>query len=89
MRSEAVRCVLMELNGSGRRFGVADETIHAQMRDFGFLPARYDVLARSITPLPAEGWNRDGGNTLYVRDMEECRERVRSAARFRLVNREI
>ena len=39
--------------------------------------------------LPAESWNRSGGNTLYVRDIAECRERVRSAARFRLVNREI
>ena len=89
MRSETLRCVLMELNGSGRRFGVADETIHARMRDFGFFPARYDVLARSIAPLPAESWNRSSDNTLYVRDVAECRERVRSAAKFKLVNREI
>ena len=89
MRSEALRCVLIELNGSGRRFGVADEAIHAQMRAFGFAPARYDVLARSITALPADSWNRGGGNTLYVRDIGECWERVRSATRFRLVNREI
>ena len=89
MRSEALRCVLIEINGSGRRFGAADDAIHAQLRDFGFAPARYDVLARSITGLPADGWNRSGGNTLYVRDIGECRERVQSAARFKLVNREI
>jgi FkbM family methyltransferase len=89
MRSQELRCVLVELNGGGRRYGVADEIVHTQMRDFGFLPARYDVLARSIAPLPAETWNRGGSNTLYVRDIAECRERVRSAARFRLVNREI
>ena len=89
MRSEVLRCVLMEMNGSGRRFGVADEAIHAQMRDFGFVPARYDVLARSVTALPVDSWNRGGGNTLYVRDMGECQERVRGAARFKLVNREI
>ena len=79
----------METNGSGRRYGVADEAIHAQMRDFGFASACYDALARSITALPVDSWNRGGGNTLYVRDLEECRERVRSAARFRLVNRAI
>ena len=89
MRSEALRCVLMEMNGSGRRFGIADEAIHARMRDFGFFPACYDVLARSITALPVDSWNRGGGNTLYVRDLEECRERVGNAAKFRLVNREI
>jgi FkbM family methyltransferase len=89
MRSQALRAVLVELNGGGRRYGVGDETIHAQMRDFGFLPARYDVLARSIACLPAESWNRRGDNTLYLRDIAECQDRVRSAARFRLVNREI
>ena len=71
------------------RFGVADEAIHAQMRDFGFAPARYDVPARSLTDLPGDGWNRGGGNTLYVRDLEECRQRVGRAAKFRLVNCEI
>jgi FkbM family methyltransferase len=89
MRSETLRCVLIEMNGSGRRFGVADQAMHAQMRDFGFAPTRYDVLSRSIAALPADSWNRGGGNTLYVRDIGECRERVRGAARFKLVNREI
>jgi hypothetical protein len=89
MRSTALRCVLMEINGSGQRFGVADEAIHAQMRGFGFGPARYDVLARSIEALPADTWNRGGGNTLYVRDIAECRERTQAAGRFRLVNREV
>lgn len=89
MRSETLRCVLMEMNGSGRRFGVGDQAMHAQVRDFGFAPSRYDVLARSITALPIDSWNRDSANTLYVRNIEECRERVRTAARFMLVNREI
>ena len=59
------------------------------MRDFGFWPARYDVLARSVTALPIDSWNPGAGNTLYVRDIGECQERVRNAPRFRLVNREI
>jgi FkbM family methyltransferase len=89
LRSDALRCVLIEMNGSGRRFGASDAAIHAQMRAFGFAPARYDVMTRSITTLPIDRWNDSGGNTLYVRDLEECRARVRGAARFRLVNREI
>jgi FkbM family methyltransferase len=88
LRSETLRCMLMEMNGSGRRFGVADQAMHAQMRDFGFAPACYDVLARSITALPVDSWNH-GGNTLYVRDIGECRQRVRGAGRFKLVNRDI
>ena len=89
LRSAELRCVLIELNGSGRRFGVIDDAIHARLRAFGFTPARYDVLARSVAALPSDSWNRGGDNTLYVRDVDECRQRVRSAARFRLVNREI
>ena len=89
MRSEALRCVLIELNGSGRRFGVADQELHAQMRDFGYIPARYDVLARSVVALPIDSWNRDGANTLYVRNRQECQERVLTAPKYRLVNREV
>lgn len=89
LRSATLRCVLIETNGGGRRFGVTDAEVHAQMRDFGFFPARYDVLVRSISALPVDSWNRSGGNTLYVRDVRECGERIRSAPRYRLVSREI
>ena len=80
MRSETLRCVLIEMNGSGRRFGVADEAIMRRC-------VTSDSLRRVMTSwrvrsrlLPVDSWNRGGGNTLYVRDIEECRERVRSAA---------
>jgi FkbM family methyltransferase len=89
MRSDSLRCVLIEMNGSGTRFGADDAEIHRQMRNCGFFPVCYDALARSLTALPVDTWNRDGGNTLYIRDIDECRQRVRSAGRFRLVNREI
>ena len=89
LRSDSLRCVLIEMNGSGKRFGADDAEIHRQMRDVGLLPVRYDAIARSLAALPADTWNRDGGNTLYVRDLDECRQRVGSAGRFRLVNREI
>ena len=89
LRSASLRCVLIETNGSGHRFGSSDADIHHVMCNFGFVPARYDAIARSLTALPSDTWNADGGNTLYVRDLHQCRRRVESAGRFRLVNREI
>ena len=79
----------MEINGSGQRFGVADAEIHGRMREFGFVPIGYDVLARQVVPLPIDSWNRGTGNTLYVRDIQECQARARSAPSFRLVNCEV
>lgn len=64
-------------------------TRHPLVLAFGFAPARYDVLSRSVETLPVDTWNREGGNTLYVRDISECRDRTRRAGRYTLVNRAI
>ena len=69
--------VIMELNGSGRRYGYDDGNVHARMLGWGFEPASYDPLRRSLTPLQSR--SAAEGNTLYVRDCDALRERVRSA----------
>ncbi|MEA1049021.1 FkbM family methyltransferase [Lamprobacter modestohalophilus] len=74
--------VVMELNGSGARYGFDDAALHQQMLALGFTACRYAPVERQLEPL-AEAPNRTG-NTLYVRDLEAVRERVRTAARFRL-----
>ena len=38
LSSQALRCVLMEINGSGRNFGIADAEIHATVCRHGFVP---------------------------------------------------
>jgi FkbM family methyltransferase len=79
MQEAALLAVVMELNGSGLRYGYDEGKIHARMNDWGFAPVRYDPLQRSVTPLDARSGST--GNTLYVRDLMRVRDRVRSAPR--------
>lgn len=76
--------VVMELNGSGARNGVDHTALHHQMLALGFTACRYAPVERQLEPL-AGAPNRTG-NTLYVRDLETMRERVRTAARLQLDN---
>ncbi len=76
--------VIMETNGSGARYGVSDEELHAQMLGHGFAPAGYDPFARSLVDA-----GRSNGNTVFVRNRRVVEERVKTAATFQLVNGEI
>jgi FkbM family methyltransferase len=76
MAESSLLAVIMELNGSGLRYGYDEEKIHRRLLDWGFKPARYEPVERTIV-------TRDSrsavGNTLYVRNLEACRDRVRTA----------
>jgi FkbM family methyltransferase len=80
LRSAAVLAVLMELNGSGTRYGFDEARLHARMLEFGFIPARYDPLARQLHAQQ----RGHGGNLLYVRDPVTLQARVRAAPRRRV-----
>lgn len=73
--------VIMETNGSGSRYGHADEVLVARMREHGFAACCYDPFRREIEPEGAAS-----GNTIFVRDLATVRDRIASAPRYTLVN---
>jgi len=87
MKSENVDAVVMELNGSGLRYGFDDDALHKSMLYFGFVPCRYSPLERKMEQL--SGINRSGGNTIYVKNFEFVEQRVKSAAAFEILGRQI
>ncbi len=72
--------VIMELNGSGGRYGFDESRLHRQMLEYGFEPFGYAPFERRLVPL--DGKNTRSGNTLYVRDAAEVSRRLGSARRF-------
>jgi hypothetical protein len=78
----ALLAVIMELNGSGVRYGCDEDALHRDLSGRGFETFRYRPFERVLEPL--HGGRSGGGNTLYVRDAGWLAERVRSAPRFRL-----
>ena len=87
LQSEALRAVLMELNGSGNRYGYSDDEIHRDMTDFGFQPFVYDPFQRVLQELSNR--NKASGNTLYLRDIDWVEERLKTAPEIELPWRRI
>jgi FkbM family methyltransferase len=80
LRNPTLIAVLIELNGSGARYGFDEHALHERFLTHGFTPARYDPLRRDLTDVG--GGPGTSGNTLYVRDIDEARRRVASARRY-------
>ncbi len=72
--------VIMEINGSGARYGVSDDDLLAIMQGHGFLPRGYDPIARRLVDFDARH-----GNAVFVRD-GTIAERLSSARRYQLIN---
>lgn len=72
--------VIMELNGSGNRYGFDESKLHATMLDHGFKTYTYSPFRRELMPLG--GKNANSGNMLYLRNIDEVVSRLGSAPKF-------
>ena len=81
LNASKLSAVVLEVNGSGKRYGIADETLIDHMRAHGFSPYSYDPFERRLVdPSLASG------NTIFVRNHHSVEQRVKSARRYRLIN---
>lgn len=77
--------LIVEINGSGQRYGLTDEQVDGEIRDHGFIPVSYDPLERRLQRLD----RFRHGNTIYVKDVAEAEGRLRSAPAFNVLGRSI
>jgi FkbM family methyltransferase len=77
---ESLLAVILELNGNGERYGYEERALHRSMIGYGFKSFAYAPLKRELVSI--EGVNERSENTLYVRDVTQAVERVKSAAVF-------
>jgi len=77
LKNPDLKVVIMELNGSGERYGF-DETRTVQMMlDHGFQAYSYAPFERRLVELQPK--KRDPGNTLFIRDKSFVLNRLRTA----------
>ena len=79
--------VIMELNGSGKRYGYDETAIHQAMLDHGFRTFSYRPFTRELIAL--DSTNHTSGNTLYLKDVEQVTERINSAPPFEARGRHV
>lgn len=87
LRNPALCAVIMELNGSGARYGFDEDRLRRRMEDLGFTPCRYDPIARRLFDL--QQGRHASGNTLYLRDLGAVQAAVSNAPRHRVLDREL
>lgn len=78
MSNPHMLALIIELNGSGTRYGVEDHEVDRIILDAGFTRVTYDPRTRQMADVPEPN---AVGNTLYVRSAarREVAERLRSA----------
>jgi FkbM family methyltransferase len=75
-----LRSIIMELNGSGRRYGFKDDEIVAYMENLGFSTFRYEPFSRELISIACH--DCVSGNTLFIRDAHEMQARLKQSPKI-------
>lgn len=78
----SLHSIIMELNGSGERYGFDEGKILETMRGYGFMTFDYDPIKRRLHAL--DGKNNNHGNTLFIRNMDFVQEKLAQAPRMKI-----
>jgi len=68
LSTKKVVAIIIELNGSGDEFGHSNEKTHNKLLSFDYIPVAYEPKTRTLIKL--NNYNKNGGNTIYVMDLE-------------------
>lgn len=80
LQTEELKAIIIELNGSGGRYGYDEFSIHQRLLSLHFLPYHYDPFNRDLTLLDHFGSH----NTIYIRDVEFVSDRLKNAKKIKV-----
>jgi len=86
LQKKSLHSVIMELNGSGARYGFNDDAIIKMMFELGFRMYTYEPFSRKLLRVSKE--NKNSGNVLFLRHEEYILQRIAVAPRFKVGRRE-
>jgi len=85
LSNQNLKAVIIELNGSGNRYGYNEQLIHDNFVDLGFKSYRYNPDKKELIPLG----NYGNYNTIYIRDQSFVMDRISSARKIKIGQKEI
>lgn len=77
-----LKAIIIELNGSGKKYGIEDTFIDSYLRNYNFIPYTYDPFKRELIKLDSFLSH----NTIYLRDYNFCTDRVKKGGIIELAN---
>ncbi|MDF3079256.1 MAG: FkbM family methyltransferase [Sphingobacteriaceae bacterium] len=81
LENQTLKAIIIELNGSGLRYGFKDSDIHQKLLALGFAPCDYDPFTRNIKLKNTYGT----ANTIYIRDLAFVEDRVKTAISYEVL----
>lgn len=85
IRNPALKAIIIELNGSGERYGFNDMQIHELLLTNDFKSYSYNPFKRLLTEIDGFG----GTNTIYCRNLEFISSRIKNAKAIKLMGETI
>ena len=83
----SLHSIIIELNGSGARYGYDDQKIAEKLQSLGFALYDYDPFTRRLAP--SSDYSFQHGNALFIRDFERAQQLVQTAPKFRVLDRDV
>lgn len=80
LNSPNLKALIVELNGSGKRYGFDEAWIHSKLMELGYAQFSYDPLTRSLVKLNFNSSH----NAIYIKDESFVRERISKADKILL-----
>ncbi len=75
-----LKAIIIELNGSGARYGFDEQAIHNNLLQLGFSAYGYNPEKRELLQLENHGKH----NTIYLRDLPFVTKRLKEARKFKI-----
>jgi len=85
LANENMKAIIIELNGSGGRYGYDEKLINENFVLLGFKPYAYNPYTRSLNELGGHGPH----NTIYVKDLDFVSKRLKSAEPYKIRGQKI
>jgi FkbM family methyltransferase len=86
LNNKNVKVIIIELIGNGLRYGYSEEKIHEKLLQLGYTSFQYSPISRILMPC---GHSEKNLNTIYVRDINFVNERIQTARKFKIKDKEI
>jgi FkbM family methyltransferase len=77
-----LKAVIIELNGSGEKYGYDERKLHEQLLGNDYRPYHYNPFERDLKPIESFGTH----NTIYIKDIDFVSDRVKTAEKIKIRN---
>ena len=85
LKQPGLKAIIIELNGSGLRYGYDEANIHNTLINLAFKPFVYDPEKRELTSVGTF----NSHNTIYIRDLDFVQQRLKTASKLKVLDQVI